>query len=209
MPPRATVLYYSTISAGRPRIWRVSRLGKRRNNWKRAVSGEWHPRQEAAACIGGRAQSRRNGCVYIGAWSIVACTPPRCPMQSRCCYPPDITMRAIVSSVTCYGLRTCMSRYAVTEWERGIVDRALLGCIGLVHDRLISCGSFLISFDEQGSRDRCWFSRPLKGKGTKTGKKVFQNEFPWVFLSFFFFSWSRIGYSFNRCNITVFYDGRM
>lgn len=28
------------------------------------MSGEWHPRQEAAACIGGRAQSRRNGCVY-------------------------------------------------------------------------------------------------------------------------------------------------
>lgn len=47
-------------------------------------------------------------------------------------------MRAIVSSVTCYGLRTCMSRYAVTEREgnRAAVDRALLGCIGLVHDQL-------------------------------------------------------------------------
>lgn len=148
------------------------------------MSGEWHPRQEAAACIGGRAQSRRNGCVYIGAWSIVACTPPRCPMQSRCCYPPYITMRAIVSSVTCYGLRTCMSRYAVTEWEGNRADRALLGCIG--HDRLISCRSFLISFGEK-TLDAGLVERRRDREDREEGISECFHE-------------SRIGGSFNTCN---------
>lgn len=71
-------------------------------------------------------------------------------------------MRAIVSSVTCYGLRTCMSRYAVTEREgnRAAVDRALLGCI-----------------DPRPRSAAALFRYRSMRRFRKEGKKVFQNEF--------------------------------
>lgn len=117
---------------------------KQRNNCKRGMSGgeggesDIRGRKRRHAPVDERrARTKRRGTGVFTSVRDRSSRVPRSLSAAVALFPP-MQLRGIVCSVTCYGLRTCLSRYIAGERGREPADRGSLGCDAFVYASSIS-----------------------------------------------------------------------